>query len=744
MAGKILRGVCAWTIAAAVTSTGALAQETADTPMTFGDLSAMVWDTARGGDAQGAIGLLKSVPENYPVRAAAELGEESRTLADRLNELENVRETKMTAARTKMQEHLAEGKTAKALSDALKSAVEIQLLVEDDRELLDDPQVRGLINDASVEARRAEAAGDWLTANELFYRLNLLEERSGTYKEDVERVTARLTMIRMYNPKRFWELRNDHQIKNGEDPLPPYNPLGEEFAAKLEGVDARIVLSAIGRAAERHVDNRFGVPHPIAQEMVAGGINALRTFVTTPDLYSVFPGMKDDQARSDFLKFLDEQEKRVDGSQIRQVRAFLDALMQANASTLRIQNEALLHEFGDGAMAQLDEFSAIIWPDQMRRFERMTQGQFQGVGIQIQMDTEQQMIKVVTPLEGTPAQRAGIQRDDLIKKINGQSAVGITLDQAVDLITGPENTNVTVTVQRGEEDIDFQLTRAVIPIHSVKGWKRVNADETSWDWFIDRDNGIGYVRLLQFTDETTRDLTRAVREMEREGLNGLILDLRFNPGGLLTEAVSVASVFVDQGRIVSTEGTMPGEELDASGRSLLGDIPVAVLINEGSASASEIVSGAIRHYADSGDIPAIIVGARSFGKGSVQNVWPLGRGNAMLKLTTQYYKLPDGTILHRKPGSDSWGVEPHVAVRMLPEQITEALTLRQEADVLPINEAGEIVQGDEPLPDPDRLITEGLDLQLQTALMLLRAQAVAEQVGPQAALNLNTAPLPGS
>src|SRR5690606_3248628 len=118
---------------------------------------------------------------------------------------------------------------------------------------------------------------------------------------------------------------------------------------------------------------------------------------------------------------------------------------------------------------------------------------------------------------------------------------------------------------------------------------------------------IGYVRLLQFTDETTRDLTRAVREMEREGLNGLILDLRFNPGGLLTEAVSVASVFVDQGRIVSTEGSMPGETLDASGRSMLSEVPVAVLINEGSASASEIVSGAIRHYADKGDIPAIIV-----------------------------------------------------------------------------------------------------------------------------------------
>lgn len=742
MAGEmVLRGVCAFAIATAVAAPGVFGQTEA--PATFGDLSAMVWDTARDGDALAAIGLLETVPEDYPNAAAAALGTESRTLAERLTDLEEVRHTKADEARAELDTHLAEGGSSKALSDALKSAVELQLLVEDDHKLLEDPAIRKLINDSALEARRAEAAGDWLTANELFYRLGLLEERSGVYKEDVERVTARLTMIRMYNPERFWELRNEHQIKNGEDALPAYNPLGEEFAAKLEGIDARIVLSAIGRAAERHVDNEFGVPHPIAQEMVTGGIDALRTFVTTPDLYEVFPGLADENSRSQFLNFLNDQEQTINASQPGEVRSFLEDLMKQNASTLHVNDGALLHEFGDGAMAQLDEFSAIIWPDQMRRFERMTQGQFQGVGIQIQMDTEKQMIKVVTPLEGTPAQRAGIQRDDLIKKINGQSAVGISLDQAVDLITGPENTNVTVTVQRGEEDMDFELTRAVIPIHSVKGWKRVDADETSWDWFIDRDNGIGYVRLLQFTDETTSDLTRAVRQMEREGLNGLILDLRFNPGGLLTEAVSVASVFVDKGRIVSTEGTMPGEMLDANGRSMLNGIPVAVLINEGSASASEIVSGAIRHYADTGQIPAIIVGARSFGKGSVQNVWPLGRGNAMLKLTTQYYKLPDGRILHRKPGSETWGVEPHVVVKMLPEQITEALTLRQEADVLPINEQGEVVQGDEPAPDPDRLLTEGLDLQLQTALMLLQTKAVAQEVGPQAALPQEPERLPG-
>jgi C-terminal processing protease CtpA/Prc len=154
--------------------------------------------------------------------------------------------------------------------------------------------------------------------------------------------------------------------------------------------------------------------------------------------------------------------------------------------------------------------------------------------------------------------------------------------------------------------------------------------------------------------------------------------------------------------------------------------PLVVLINEGSASASEIVSGAIRHYSDKGDIKAVLIGERSFGKGSVQNVWPLAT-NAKMKLTTQYYKLPDGRIIHRKPGAAKWGIDPHLAIDILPETESDALKLRQDVDVIPIDDKGNMVQNPKtPRQDPNKLLEDGLDVQLQTALAILQAQAAAQ------------------
>ncbi|MBX3387797.1 MAG: hypothetical protein KF768_14620, partial [Phycisphaeraceae bacterium] len=180
--------------------------------------------------------------------------------------------------------------------------------------------------------------------------------------------------------------------------------------------------------------------------------------------------------------------------------------------------------------------------------------------------------------------------------------------------------------------------------------------------------------------------------------------------------------------------TVPGEVRSAKRDGLLlKGIPVAVLINEGSASASEIVSGAIRHYADKGVIDAILIGERSFGKGSVQNVWPLSP-NTMMKLTTQYYYLPDGNTIHRRPGESQWGVDPHLTVQMLPEQVSEALRLRQDADVVAIDEKSQVVEGTEKRPEPEKLITDSIDLQLQTALVILQTKTVAGETG-QARVN---------
>lgn len=711
--------------------------------VTLQDLSSRTWTDARAGKSDDLLSLLKSPPEgNTPELKALKANAES--LQKNLAKREEAREKKLAELRTKFDDAMAK-EGPDALSDAVKVAVETYMVTKAGaREAFKRaPRIMELIKKAEKAAHEAEARGDWFKANELFYRLDLLLEEEGTYKLDKKRLTLRLTMIRLYSPEAFWKLRNDDRIKEKKSPLPPYNGLGENFREKLDGVDAGMVLRAVNTASRQHIDTRPDAkPRVTLKDEMLLGIESMRTLATTSDLKAAFPGLDDKEKTAEFISFLDEWTARLNTPNtvvsVATLQEFMQDALQASERTVRLGDKVVIHEFGNGAMSRLDDFSAIVWPDELARFDRMTQGQFRGVGVQIQLDDETQMIKVVTPLEGTPAQRAGIRSGDLIKKIDGKDAVGISLNQAVDLITGPVDSKVIMTMERktGEGDdgkaitqeIDFSLARAVIPIISVKGWKRNGAKEDDWDWFIDPASRIGYVRLLQFTEDTTRDLRGAIRQMQAKGsLNGFILDLRFNPGGLLTEAVSVSNTFIDKGTIVSTEGTVPGEKKEATpGESLLKNTPVVVLINEGSASASEIVAGAIRHYADAGEVNAVVIGERSFGKGSVQNVWPLAP-NAKMKLTTQYYKLPDGRIIHRKPGASMWGVDPHLVVDMLPETESVALKLRQDADVCSIDEKGRVVcDPKKPTPDPQTLLDDGLDVQLQTALAILQAQAAAK------------------
>lgn len=714
----------------------AVAQTAATQVATVGDLSTRVWSAARSNNPGDLLSLSHELDGEQLHESLDSLRAAFASLEANIAKREATRAEKIAEVETKLAEKIDQTEPV-AISDALKFAVELYMLTPQDAKpaLLQQPRIVELAKRADAAAHEAEARGDWFTANELFWRLNVLLEETGTYKGDVKRLGQRLSMIRLYAPERFWELRNDERIRDGKDPLPAYNGLGEDYRAKLDGVDELTVARAIFSATRQQIDR---VP---MRDALIGGLEAIGVMVTTSDLRKTFESLDDAEGRAKMLAFIsDRTDELKNPNTIVSNNTLIDVIkdtIAAGKSTVRLPETAILHEFGNGAMQKFDEFSAIIWPDELARFNRMTQGNFRGVGIQIQMDDDSQMIKVVTPIEGTPAQRAGIRQGDRISRIDGKSAVGITVNQAVDLITGPADTGVTLTVERptGETDengkdlfkeIDFPLKRQLIPLATVKGWKRNGVREDQWDWYIDPVAGIGYVRLLQFTEDTTKDLHAAISQMRAAGsLRGMILDLRFNPGGLLTEAVSVANTFIREGTIVSTQGTTPGETKRAtpSGARLAG-VPVVVLINEGSASASEIVSGAIRHYADKGDIDAVVVGQRSFGKGSVQNVFDLAE-NAKMKLTTQHYKLPDGRILHRRPGDSTWGVDPNLRVEMLPEQEVDALKLRQDADVLPIDEHGNIVVSKTPPPDPRKLIDDGVDLQLQHALLLLQTRVAA-------------------
>ncbi|MDP6541398.1 MAG: S41 family peptidase, partial [Phycisphaerales bacterium] len=319
---------------------------------------------------------------------------------------------------------------------------------------------------------------------------------------------------------------------------------------------------------------------------------------------------------------------------------------------------------------------------------------------------------------------------DIITHVNGTPTSGWTVKDAVEKITGKRGTAVTLTIKREteEEPVDLVLRRDRIILRSVSGWNKKSVSQEGdpiWDWYIDPINHIGYIKLTGFSKSTYADVLSAIRSMQEIAQpNGLILDLRHNPGGLLPTARQISNLFIKEGTIVSGENAKGDKLFDMkahANRAYLSDWPVVVLINQGSASASEIVSGAVQaHNA------GIIVGQRSWGKGSVQTVHELGSESlALVKLTTQFYRLPEvdgelGRLVHKREDSTDWGVVPDIEVRMSAEQITKSNTLRRDSQMLLYD------SDNSELPDINDLLTKGLDPQLETALLLLRANALAE------------------
>ena len=703
-----------------------------------GQWSEQIWTSAKSGDTRELDAMLRELREREATPLSAGIAGDVQRYGLNITKREADRQNRIAEARTELQERLTEANDDPAgfkLGEAMVLAMELVelhggLLLAD--ELMADPLISEAITRADAAARQAESAGEWLKASELFYRLHVLFDIDKRYQSEIDRLSRRLEMVRLYAPEHYWSMRNERRLEAGESALPPYNAMGDSYEEKLAGLDKWVIIQSISIAGTRHVDGQA------IRQMINAGIDGVETMVTTSDLAETFTGLQDSMATQAFLKNLEaiRQQWRQPKDRLdqRDLGRLMDELTELSEQTIGIPKEAVLHEFGNGAMTVLDDYSTIIWPDQVRRFERNTQGEFVGIGVSIQYD-ELMQIKVATPLEGSPAQRAGVRTDDVIVSVNGDSTTGFTLDQAVDVITGPKNTKVTIGVEReenGETVVkEFAIVRSVIKLGSVKGWKRSGAGEDDWNWFVDPDSGIGYVRLSQFTASTAEDLDAAISEMTRQGLRGLVLDLRFNPGGLLDQAVDVVGEFVPSGVVVTTEdanGALTATERIKKGSGRLGDIPVAVLVNPGSASASEIVAGALQDYAARGQIDAIVIGQRSFGKGSVQNAWPLNtKARALLKVTTQYYRLPNGRLIHRRPGLTEWGIEPDLAVDMLPSQNQEALTLRRDADVLPLDENGEIMVTEEPRANPDDLLTKGIDVQLETAVVLLKCRAAGLQ-----------------
>lgn len=294
-----------------------------------------------------------------------------------------------------------------------------------------------------------------------------------------------------------------------------------------------------------------------------------------------------------------------------------------------------------GMLSTLDPHSAYMTADMYKEMQVETKGEFGGVGIQI--GVKDNRLAVIAPIEGTPAHRAGVKAGDFITKVNDETTKDLTLMDAVQKMRGPKGSKVNLTIQREgvPEPLQFTLVRDTIKIESVKSKVLDN---------------IGYVRLTQFQESTGRDLSKVLKQFKEQKLQSTILDLRNNPGGLLTSAVEVSEQFLPSGKlVVYTKGReSKKDEWVSKGKDQMDDSPMIILVNEGSASASEIVAGALQDYGR-----AVIVGTTSFGKGSVQTILPLGDGSG-LRLTTAKYYTPKGRSIQ------STGITPDIVVKSQP------------------------------------------------------------------------------
>jgi carboxyl-terminal processing protease len=350
----------------------------------------------------------------------------------------------------------------------------------------------------------------------------------------------------------------------------------------------------------------------------------------------------------------------------------------------------LVEDMINGGLYRLDPHSSFINAKEFKRFTLNNKGKFGGVGIQIRPDRDNGgLLTVASPMIDTPAYEAGVLAGDVILKIDGKPTESMSVTDAVDLITGDPGTKIVLTVlhEGSKEPIDLAMTRAEIHVPSILGDVRKPENPREWDFMIDKANKIAYIRLISFSENTAVDLRAALEQLKKDGVHGLVLDLRTNPGGLLRSAVEICRMFLKEGRIVSTRNRQHEEEVyEAKGEGLVfqpaESYPVAILINRLSASASEIVAAALQDHKR-----AVIVGERSYGKGSVQNLIDMEQHTSALKLTTASYWRPSGKNIHRFPDSqdsDEWGVQPNPGfeVKLKDDERRAYYESRRERDVI--------------------------------------------------------------
>jgi carboxyl-terminal processing protease len=627
--------------------------------------------------------------------------------------------------------NVAQGHKAEKPFVALTFAVQAALYAPDPAQFASDPWVAELTARCRGLAAALEEKDRWSDALNYYVLLERLHKDDEEVRNLKERATRHARIEVAY--------KNEKALQE-----------------RLRGVDADLLRKAV-----RVIDEMY-YKEPDYNKLAAGALDNLLTLCGTKKLYPFLDGLGNPALREHFERKLTELRSDAQHGKrytYKDLRAVYDSVANADKISVELPEGLLVAEFIEGMVGELDEYTGVIWPADAADFDKMMMGGFEGVGIQLSVDERYRRLKVVTPLENSPALEAGIQPDDLIVEVNGVDTKDWTTDDAVQKIMGKAGSEVVLTILRPRtgERLPFKLVRRRITLTTVRGVQRIQGDTGAWSFMLDKDAGVAYVRLTGFHPDSRKELVQALEQARDQGMKGLVLDIRHNPGGLLDVAINVVSTFLEQGEVVSTRGRqMQAESQDVTGKAAFKDVPLVVLVNEGSASASEILAGALQDHNR-----AIVLGERTFGKGSVQHVRPLSNsGEARIKLTTALYYLPSGRSPHKAPHAEKWGVDPDWQLKLTPKEFRRVLERERDSYVIHNEAAGsssqpaseeeraKALEGLKPegaadadqtllseedikLLESDPVKAPDTDPQLETALLLVRVKLAANVPWPR-------------
>ena len=567
-----------------------------------------------------------------------------------------------------------------------------------------DPNLRRhIIDEAVATAQQKNSQGQWIESYSRYSLLARLDKANSHYAQQSRRAWRQAVLAEMYV----------------SDP----NQDAVSWQERRGDITFNIFALSLRNLTVQYVEE------PDFRDMADRALHYCLLLGETTQLAETFEQLNDNTVAIRYRDALENIRRTTTAEESSQfgrseLLELLREVERVNIDTISLPDEVIIAEFAEGAFAALDGYTYVVWPADVPDFRKDMTNEFSGVGIEISKIDGR--LKVNSLLDDSPAERAGLDAGDTIVAIDHKSTTNITLEMAVHRITGSAGTNVVLTIDREgfDQPRDFTITRGRISVLTVKGLYR--DAQGDWQYWLDPANRIGYVRLKGFSGKTTHRLRQTLYDLRRDGLRGLVLDLRDNSGGFLSTAVEVVDTFVSYGRIVSTRGRFSNDEQIKFANTFSTfdlELPLVVLVNSISASASEIVSGALKDHRR-----ALIVGSRTYGKGNVQTIQYLQPTSAQMKMTIAYYYLPLGRRVHRDihdRTNEDYGVEPDVVVELTNQQLQQLRKVRREAETLHRNDR----------PESDRTWTVyspveliESDPQLNVALLCLKGRVVARLI----------------